>query len=185
MLSTPFSRVNADFSTLAHGRACELVYPRFFGVVSDKLTVEDVTGVHSALDTELGVDRVIRVTTQSLHQPLTFTVQERFRRPRFKGFRDITLTEWNLNSDLPSELYKIHADYFMYAYFDDTAGQFVGETVIVNVPSLKRRLGAAQIEWSRRENPRSNQVFMSLTFDELRRVGVCACYINWDVRGNA
>lgn len=180
MLSTPFSRVNADFSTLAHRQACELVYPRFFDVALNQLSVEDVTGVNNALDTELGVDRVIQVTTQSLHRPLTFTVQERFRRPQYKKYRDITLTEWNHNSDLPSELYKIHADYFLYAYFDEDAGRFVGETVIVNVPSLKRRLGAAQIEWGRQENPRSNQVFMSLTFDELRRVGVCDWRYNWD-----
>jgi hypothetical protein len=59
------------------------------------------------------------VTTHGLRAPLGFTIQERFRRPRYAEFQDLTLTEWNGNSNLPSELYKIRAGMFLYGYYSE------------------------------------------------------------------
>lgn len=187
MASTPYSTVNAKFSQDAHEQARVLIYPRAFGVMPYQLAYEDVTGTDQrsrALDGELGIDRVIKVTVEHLHLPIEFTIQERFRRIDNVHWRDITITEWNLRSDQPSELYKIKADYFIYGYFDDVQRRFAGEAMMVNVPSFKKKLADREwekvIENGRNENPRSNQTFIGFKFDTLLASDVVEWHINWD-----
>jgi hypothetical protein len=186
MASTPYSSINAQFSQDAHEQARVLIYPRAFGVMPQQLAFEDVTGTDlrsRALDGELGIDRVIKVTVEHLYKPIEFTIQERFRRIDKLRWRDITITEWNMSSDTPSELYKIKADYFIYGYYDDTDRRFVGESLMVNVAAFKKMITAPEwkqlIERGRNENPRSKQIFVGFEFDRLMTANVVDWYINW------
>jgi hypothetical protein len=186
MASTPYSPDNAKFSQDAHAQARVLIYPRAFGVMPHQLSFEDVTGTDlrsRALDGELGIDRVIKVKVDHLYLPIEFTVQERFRRIDKVRWRDITITEWNLESDTKSELYKIKADYFVYGYYDDKKRCFAGESIMVNVPAFKKKLTDREwkrvIENGRQENPRSNQTFIGFKFDALLSSGVVEWYLNW------
>ena len=186
MASTPYSPDNAKFSQDAHAQARVLIYPRAFGVMPYQLSYEDVTGQDlrsRALDGELGIDRIVKVTVDHLYLPIEFTVQERFRRIDKVGWRDITITEWNLLSDTKSEMYKIKADYFVYGYYDDRERRFAGESIMVNVPAFKKKLTDREwkqvIENGRQENPRSSQTFIGFKFDDLLKSGVVEWYINW------
>lgn len=175
-MNTPYSIDNQAFSDRAHCLAREAIYPSLFDAAADALTFDDVTGVEAernkVLDGEMAVDKIVNVTVHGLGAPLIFTVQERFRRPDAARFRDITITEWNNNSNKPSELYKIRAWLFLYGYYDADCNHFVGETVVVNVPALWLRLATNQIEYASGRNPRSNQRFITVSFDALREYGL-------------
>lgn len=134
MARTLYEQDNADFSNRAHMRARDVLYPRIFNVRRERLQFEDTLLAQSdrakILDGEMGVDRIVRVTIHNLHAPLMFTVQERFRRPEFAKYQDMTVTEWNHASNSPSELYKINAGLFVYGYFDERSGRFPDAIVI-------------------------------------------------------
>ena len=97
MARTLYEQDNADFSNRAHVRARDVLYPRIFNVCRERLQFEDTLLAQSdrakILDGEMGVDRIVRVTIHNLHAPLMFTVQERFRRPEFAKYQDMTVTE--------------------------------------------------------------------------------------------
>ena len=123
MASTPFSTLNEAFTAEVHSVVVETLYHRIFGVPHDRITVESTllkdNERGAVLDGELAVDCTVHVKAKDndFHLPLTFTVQERYRRPYAMKWKDITITEWNPCSNTPSELYKITADYFVYGYY--------------------------------------------------------------------
>jgi hypothetical protein len=185
---TPFSQANQTFSDAAHAKAQREIYPRLFDVPLSQLSFDDVTGLaierNKVLDGEMAVDKIVNVTVQRLNAPLVFTVQERFRRTDKMRYEDITITEWNCNSNLPSELYKIKAGLFLYGYYDDLNDKFMGTTVVVSVPSLMLRLASCQIDWHIRINPRSNQRFITIPFTALEEYGTVEMRIVWPLRGH-
>lgn len=184
---TPYSRTNQSFSDEAHTAAQRLIYPRLFETTIERLSFDDVTGLTEArnkvLDGEMAVDKIVNVTVHGLQAPLVFTVQERFRRASAARFEDITITEWNCNSNLPSELYKIKAGLFLYGYYDDQRERFVGTTVVISVPSLLLRLASHTIDWRAEINPRSNQRFITIPFTALEEYGTVEMRIVWPLRG--
>ena len=123
MGATPFSSENEAFTAEVHGVVVETLYHRIFGVPPDRIRVENTLLKDSArgavLDGELAIDCTVHIKAKDddFHAPLTFTVQERYRRPSYARFQDITITEWNTRSNSPSELYKITADYFVYGSY--------------------------------------------------------------------
>ena len=176
MIATPHCAINQAFSDRAHSIAQLMVYPSLFSVESHQLAFDDVTGIdierNRVLDGEMAIDKIIRVTVNTLHAPLVFTVQERFRRSDKMRWRDITLTEWNNNSNRPSELYKIKAGLFVYGYYDEYKDRLVGETLVVNVPALLIRLASKRIKYETKLNPRSNQTFITIPFSSLDEYGL-------------
>lgn len=173
MASTPYSKNNKAFSDEAHMAARTLIYPRLFKTDATNITYEQqgeiTTERWGALDGDMSIDRIVKVTVGRLRQPLTFTVQERFRNTWYSHKEDITITEWNNNSNRPSELYKIQANLFLYAYYG--MGTFV-DSICVNVTDLLMALVQKTIEFGVRPNTRSNQTFLTLGFDALHKAGL-------------
>lgn len=178
-MRTNFSSSNAAFSDKAHIAAQTQIYPHVFNTSSENITYETVTLSENPddqrskiLDGELAIDRVINVSLKTFPFPLSYTVQERFRKTKFKKYQDITITEYNHNSGLPSELYKLSGGLFVYGYYDDEKDKidqfvvFSSSALLVNIAS-----GVLKID-KRGINPRSNQSFVTFKFDTLRKHGL-------------
>lgn len=168
---TPFSKNNADLSKRAHELAIKKVYPQVFGVSPERLSFDEDTLLDSSprgqvLDGEMGVDYVARLTVHPLSAPLQLTVQERFRRAQYAHFRDVTITEWNHNSGLPSELYKITSGIFLYGYLNETQDDFK-ESIALNVTALLLAIANGRLRAVTQFNPRTDQDFLCFDFDTL------------------
>ena len=166
---TPYSRTNRQFTERAHELAQQQVYPDMFGVAVEQIDyqlLKDDTARAFLLDTAVAVDRLLRVTVKHLRMPITFDVQERFRRPQYHRFQDITITEWNHNTNQPSELYKIRAGWFVYGYYDDQRGVFL-DVVAIPVPELLWAITSGRLPHKTGDNPRSNQTFVAVRIPDL------------------
>ena len=190
MTRTVYTPANAAHSELAHIAARRALYPLIFGVSGECLEYEAVANQETErqhiLDGEMGIDRIVKVPVPGLSALLAFTIQERFRR-RYKRddagqiirdymtFGDITITEWNHASNLPSELYKMTGGFFLYAYYEESDEVF-WRPILVNVPGVLLALVARDIPCSKlRENPK-RQTFLPITYDLLKELGVVAFY---------
>lgn len=187
---TPYDPKNADFSNKAHLLARKVLYPKIFKVPLKNLLFEDTLLEHGkrgeVLDGEMAIDRIVKVTafSENLRQPLTFTVQERFRKPQFTKWQDITFTEWNHQSNLPSELYKLTANIFLYGYFDDgSSGKspYFTDAIAIDVPITLMGICANELNYEFELNPRSNQSFITIKFSDLWRYGVV---LYWEKKRN-
>ena len=181
MSRTEFTKANSDFSDLAHLVARQCVYPMFFKTANIEYqnTTLSESLSNGKRDAEQAIDRICHVAINDkwLDRSLKFTIQERFRRMRFQEFKDITLTVWNHASGLPSELYKIEADYFVYGYYDDI-DKVLHDVVIVDVPELKRKIALGALTYEKGMN-KKNQSFISIPFDSLYQAGL----IVWHLKG--
>ena len=180
MARTIYQPENAAFSNKAHMMARRLLYPQIFRKSGTMLEFEDTLLSMSdrgrILDGEMGIDRIVKVTVPTLHAPLIFTVQERFRRPQFAKYRDLTITEWNNASDLPSELYKINAGIFLYGYYDESSNGFL-DVIAVNVTDLLLMIARDQIHYSSERN-KKQQDFLGFKFDDLKQARVVIFWLN-------
>jgi len=176
---TPYSKSNQAFSDAAHMAARRHIYPNLFpchtssqvaeiAYVSTVLDDGQRSTRGKILDGEMGIDRIVRITCQDFAAPLEFTVQERFRRVQYATWNDITVTEWNHRTNLPSELHKINAGIFVYGYFDPEAGNFVN-WVAADTMRLIYAISIGQLRYKRFANQRSGQTFVSFSFDDLRQ----------------
>ena len=174
MARTLYEQDNADYSNRAHMRARDVLYPRIFNVRRERLQFEDTLLTQNdrarILDGEMGVDRIVRVTVHNLHAPLMFTVQERFRRPEFAKYQDMTVTEWNYASNSPSELYKINAGLFVYGYFDERSGMFL-DAIVISVTDMLLALVQGRLRYDRRMN-KKQQSFLALRFEDMEKAGI-------------
>lgn len=165
-MRTEFNQENADFSGMAHLAAQNQLYPFYF--VGMDLGF-DSTCMHenesnTLLDAGLSIDRMVKVSC-GLFLPLTFSVQERFRREKFRKWQDVTLTEWNHNSDLPSELYKIQADLFVYGYYNEHENKIL-QALVISVFDLKKQILNRKLSF-RRERNKKNQTFITIKFNDI------------------
>lgn len=172
MSKTKYSRKNAQFSNLAHACAKLLIYPKIFST-EDLIFESTLVGNderNNLLDGEFAIDRIIHVPSkdEKLRDPLKFTVQERFRNISYSSYRDLTITEWNYSSDLPSELYKIASGVFLYGYFDPIK-LFFGEVILINTIDLLFQLSQGLIEYRIGKNNK-NQTFLTIPFDNLTHI---------------
>ncbi len=172
---TPFSQGNQDFSNRAHAAARSLVYPKIFDCDGSLLSFDDASvsagGEKAILDGQMAIDRLVKVTVNGLREPIEHTVQERFRKPRYAPFRDITITEWNHASGEKSELYKLKCGMFLYGYYDDQQGKF-GEVIAVDTAALLVAMSSRKLKYTVEENPRTMQTFVCLKFDHLIDAGL-------------
>lgn len=162
-------------SNAAHLAAQRLIYPALFGVPQSALSFEAVhkpDSEHSRiLDAEMGVDRIIHVTTDGLRNPLKFTVQERFRDPGAVRWQDLTVTEWyhNDSGGSPAELYRINAGLFVYGYYDKGTKAFL-DAIAVNTVTMLQALVQGKLQYTSRTNDRG-QTFFAIKFGDLERWG--------------
>jgi hypothetical protein len=172
---TPYSYRNQGFTDAAHDAAQSLVYPTIFDCDKSLLSFETSSvadgGEKAILDGQMAVDRIVSVTVSGLKGPIEHMVQERFRRPDYARFRDITITEWNHASNQKSELYKLKAGIFLYGYFDNKSGLF-GEVIAANTAAVLMAISNETLRYTRETNPRTKQSFICVTFDALQDAGV-------------
>lgn len=175
---TPYDKTRQLFSDKGHAKAQSVVYPHLFNVKREQLefTVLEEEKAKE-LDCEQAIDRLVKVEVAGLTGKVTFTVQERFRTPKYVDYQDVTITEWNHNSNLPSELYKIRANLFLYGYYDPSKDKII-EAVVFHVSPLLAKIVQGKIAYNRGMNPK-NQSFISVRFDELMRSGVVEFYKRW------
>ena len=128
-------------------------------------------GEKAILDGQMAVDRIVHVTVSGLRDTIDHVVQERFRRPQYARYRDITITEWNHASNQKSELYKLKAGIFLYGYYDEDRGTF-GEVIAVNTSALLHAITTGRMKLPVEENRRTKQTFVCLKFDALHAAGV-------------
>ncbi len=184
-MRTIYNKSNANFSNLAHACAKILIYPEIFetGNLKYESTLLGGSEKNNILDGELAIDRIIHVISKDnkLKGPLKFTIQERFRRINYSNYRDLTITEWNYNSDLPSELYKISSGMFLYGYFDPV-NLFFGEVILINTIDLLFQMSQGSLDYRMGKNHK-NQTFLTIPFDNLTCIfhRKCSDKINFDV----
>lgn len=173
-MPTIYEAVNQKYSDACHNLARDLVYPKLFKVAPDCITYEQDTLLGESsrgqiLDGEMGVDRIVHCKVRGLTGELVFTIQERFRRPEFVKWQDLTVTEWNHATNLPSELSKINAGIFIYGYGNhsdtDKVTDFV-EVLAINTTSLLYLLAIGGMTYKRGRNKKL-QSFLAFGFKEL------------------
>lgn len=162
---TAFSPDNLDFTKSAHLAAQEQIYPKLFPNAS-KLQFIDTVGATE--DLKYGIDCIVAVTVDGFRAPLKFFMQERWRAPKYIKRGDITVTEWNTQTDLPSELYKIAAHIFLYGYYERSTNRIV-EAIAVNVPKMLLGLSDGEIKYSTEERLSKDQDFIGINWEELIR----------------
>lgn len=172
-MATRFELEHKAFSDRAHEAAKRLIYPRVFNAPAHTLSFQshDVAsgGNDAFLDGTLGIDKTVGVACNHLKQDLEFTVQERFREPKFAGYEDLTITEWNGATNSPSELYKIKAQLFVYGYYNEETGGFT-DAIAVNIPRMLQGIGNNDLQITHGVNNKQ-QSFVAVKFDALLQYG--------------
>lgn len=178
MSKTPYDQDNADFSDKAHESAQKQIYPKVFKVPFENLSFEttslETSPRNEIMDGEMAIDRIVKVKIKCFRQALQFTIQERFRRPEHLKWKDITITEWNNNSNLPSELYKISSGLFVYGYYDLNTDNFI-DVIVISVPTLLYNFVTDNLKYDKRKN-KKNQDFIGIKFNDLDKSG---CTLFW------
>ena len=154
-MRTKYEAENGDFSNTAHLAARRLIYPKVLNCDRNELDFEDILFDMSErdriLDGKLGIDRIVKCKIKDLRFPLSITVQERFRRPEYAKYKDITITEFNHATEQPSELYKITAGLFLYGYYDELQDIFL-DYIVINTTGLLLALARNELNYERRRN---------------------------------
>lgn len=163
-MSTTFSRGNYEDSHAAHMAARTQFYPLLFP--GCELLFEDVT--KTALDMDYAIDCKIAAANPQLglRAALWFAVQERWRFDlAWVSAGDVTVTEWNLDTDIPSELHKLGAHLLVYGFYDRISGRVVCAAVI-DVARLLLALALGTLPFKRRQ--RGDQSFLAFRIAALR-----------------
>jgi hypothetical protein len=175
---TPYSQQNQDFSDKGHLCAQTSIYPLIFP--NSQLQFVPLPEEQTrTLDADMGTDRHVLVKVHSLREAFSVLVQERFRKPRYADFQDITITEWNHNSNLPAELYKIKAEMFLYAYYDDANDKFL-EAIAISMLALKVKIAQGLINHDPAPNWRTNQTFLGFKFRDLEAQHISIFRKKWE-----
>jgi len=190
-MRTLYNQNNGKFSDYCHNKARSQLYPLMFSCDETQLSFEskqigngDVEG--AIMDGQMGIDRIIKVTrdnptavkTNPTPYPVSYPIQERFRRDFNTHYADITITTWNNKTNKPSEYYKLLAGYFLYGYFSVERDCFV-EAVLVSVPHLISLIDEGRIAHTPPKlhpDPEKNQDFICVKFDDLYR---CGAIVKW------
>jgi hypothetical protein len=176
---TPYSQKRRDFSDRGQLKAQSTIYPLFFGKSQDQLDFESIDDKKAEdMDREEGCDKRVRVTVAGLVDKLAFDFQYRFREPRYIDYQDITMTEWNYKSNLPSELYKIRAHLFLYGYYDIATDRIL-EAMIFHVSPVLVQIAQGKMAYRRKTNDKE-QSFITISFEELSRSGAVAFHMRGD-----
>lgn len=181
MVQTHFDDDHSEFSERAHKAAVRQVYPELFGdAPEDSIIVKSPAHLASDEDRKLDlgfkVDRVFESEFDDFRGNVPITVQERFRKPKYRNYRDMTITEYNTHSDHESELHGLWANLFVYGYYDDAEDEIV-EAIVVSIPRLFIALSNREIDYTRNTNPKY-QDFISFKFSDLHDIGAVIEHYN-------
>lgn len=163
MPRTVFSRERFAFTQRAHAAARQQLYPLMY---PGGVAFHDVT--KTARDLDYAIDCELDVTVTGLRGPVRIGVQERFRTPQNLHYGDVSITEWNLATDRPSELHKLGAHMFVYGFYD-AERDHICLAVAVDVGLLQWALAHDELAYERRY--RGDQSFVVFKFAALRDLG--------------
>lgn len=178
---TPYSEDNQEFSDIAHMSARLSIYPKLFKCDGSAISYESANvadgGRSAILDGEMGIDKIVNVSVETLRAPIVFTVQERFRRIENKRFTDITITEFNHATGRISELYKMTAGVFVYGFFDESTQRFE-RWVAADVNKILYGVVTGGLPYTKKNNPRSEQDFVCIEVADLFSGGCVLMGVN-------
>ena len=163
-MRTTFSEDRMAFTKAAHLAAQTQFYPHMFP--GAKVEFEDTVG--TAHDLTYAIDCQLAVTVPAFRAPLRISVQERWRIPAEMHWGDVTITEWNLASDMPSELHKLAAQLFVYGFYDADSDAIVAG-IAVDVAGVHIALTRGDLSYQRRN--RVDQTFIGIDNRELEALG--------------
>jgi len=179
MTRTEFNEQNKGFTESAHHAARQQFYPELFTTdvdISYENTDRGDNEIHDILDQQLGIDLCLYLSNDNVEQNIPLYVQERFRRPEYRQFQDLTITKFNNASGEVSEVSKMAAQLMVYGYYDSTLNQ-IQEAICVNVAVLARNILAGNLSTGQNQNDKK-QDFITVSFDELERVGALVVKVN-------
>jgi hypothetical protein len=162
-MKTAFSEERMRFTKAASIAAQQQLYPKLF---PGEVHFEDV--VQTTQDLEYAIDTQLTVAVSGLKGPIRFAVQERFRNPEEMHWGDVTVTEWNLATNQPSELHKLGAQLFVYGFYDEPLDH-ISLAVVVDVCLMQWAVTHSAISYSRER--RGDQSFVGFKFRDLERAG--------------
>lgn len=179
MSGVAYSNTDRDFTESAHLLAREAIYPVLFNCPSDRIEYRD--GIEYMkdgatkelplwwLDSWMAIDRILRVPAPTRLGYVEVTVQERFERTPAASHRNISVTEFNVASGNPSELYKIKSLYFVSGYFDRTDNRFFGKTHVCSTERILKAVASGQLRWYTKPNHKG-QDFVTFGYEDLMSV---------------
>lgn len=164
-MGTAFSQKRWEFTKDAHRAAQQQFYARMF---PHGVEFKDTT--KTELDLEYAIDCQLSVTLpgDGFRAPIGLAVQERFRDPAEMHWGDVTITEWNLVTNEPSELHKLGAQMFVYGFYDKPADRIV-KAAAIDVAFMQYALVHGDIKPVRQR--RGDQSFIGLPIIALRSIG--------------
>lgn len=162
-MSTVFSQERWEFTKKAHLAAQRQFYARMY---PGGVAFEDTT--KTAQDLDYAIDCQLAVTIPDFRAPIRISVQERFRKPHEMHWGDITVTEWNLDTNEPSEMHKLGAQMFVYGFYDEADDRIL-LAVAVDVGLMQWALAHDEISYVRRR--RGDQSFLGFNFRALHEIG--------------
>ena len=141
------------------------------------------------LDGELKIDYIGKLIIPN-HRfyskiPRCVYIQERWRTPENRHHRQITLTEFNRGTDIPSELFNIGAQFMLYGYCAQAFGEIgeppkdpldITEAIFINVGSLIEAVINETIHIVKEDCGRKRQDFVAVNFNDLRNSGIARWY---------
>lgn len=163
-MRTTYSAERAAFSQRAHLCAQRVFYPAMYPTIA--IAFEDT--VKTIQDLEYAIDCQLALSSPDFRAPIRVSVQERFRRPEEMHWGDVTITEWNLASDQPSELHKLGAQLFVYGFYDEHRDDLVFATAI-DVLVMQTLLVREILPFVRKS--RGDQHFIGVQYRDLNRAG--------------
>lgn len=156
-----YSHANDMFSRRAHEEAYKKVYPQF---LPDDYVLVDL--YNTERDLAHDEDYEIIAYHGDLDKPLKFGIQERFRRAKFSGYREVTIKDRDLLRGENKQVYNTHADFIVFGYFDDENSTLL-ETVVVDQGLLRWLIMQEAIDFTRHKHGDKEMTFIALSFDDL------------------
>lgn len=174
---TAFSGENFDFSTRAHYAAERQFYPGLW----PGATVRFVDTTKAEADLGYAVDCIALVSLPDTEArgPVQFFIQERWRRyePRYAKYRDMTVTEWNLQTNQPSELYKLGAQLFVYGLYN-AATDTIESALAVDIVRMQLANVRGQLHYTRSKRAGRDQSFIAIEWDHLAELDAVVHSLN-------
>lgn len=164
---TSFSAGNFSFSSKAHLAAERQFYPKLW----PGATISFLDTTKAVEDLVYAVDCIAEVSLPDpdARAPIKFYIQERWRKPSYRKFTDMTVTEWNLRTNQPSELHKLAAQLFVYGFYDESTDMIV-EGYAVDICRMQHCNARGELKYERRRRSSGDQSFIAIELDHLQEI---------------
>lgn len=172
---TAFSGENFSFTQKAHLAAQKQFYPGLWPGAA----VSFIDTTKAEADLVYAVDCIAEVSLPDVEArgPVKFYIQERWRRQSFSTWRDLTITEWNLQTNQPSELHKLGAQVFVYGIYDQKEDRIVS-ALAVDIVRMQLANVRGELKYIRKKRGGGDQTFIGIEWDHLDDIDAVLYSIN-------